>query len=60
MLCIQRLNSWHERGWVRLQEVLVGTGPLKTTGTTLVPAIATRATTGEATNSLGKHLQGTG
>ena len=59
MLCIQRLNSRREHGWVRLQEILVRIGPLRTVGTTPVLAIASMAPTGEATNSLGKHLQGT-
>ena len=53
MLCIQRLSSRRERGWVRLQEILVRTRPLGTVGTTPVPTIATGASTGEATNSLG-------
>ena len=52
MLHVQRLSSRREHGWVCLQEVLVGTGPLETTGTTPIPSIATGASTGEATNSL--------
>ena len=49
---IQRLHSRCEHGQVCPQEVLIGTGPLRTTGTTHVPAIATGASTGEATNGL--------
>ena len=60
MLRIQRLNSWRECGRACLQEVLVGTGSRGSAGTTPIPAVATRASTGESTNSLGKHLQGTG
>jgi hypothetical protein len=60
MLHVQRLSSWRERGWVCLQEVLVGIGPLNTAGTTPVPAIATEASAGEATNSLCQQLHGTG
>ena len=60
MLCVQRLNSQRERGWVCPQKVLIGIGPLGTAGTTPVPAIANGASTGEATNSLCQHLQGTG
>ena len=60
MLHIQRLSSWHEHGWVCPQKVLIGTGPLRTAGTTPVPTIATGASMGEATNSLCQHLQGTG
>ena len=56
MLCIQRLNSRREHGWVRLQEILVRIGPLRTVGTT---PIAAMAPLGKATNCLGKHLQGT-
>ena len=53
MLYIQRLSSRRKHGWVHLQEILVRTGPLGTMGTTPVPAIATGASMGEATNSLG-------
>ena len=53
MLRIQRLSSRRECGWVRLQEILVRTGPLGTVGTTPFPAIASVASTGKATNSLG-------
>ena len=60
MLHVQRLHSRHEHGWVCLQEVLIGIGPLGTMGTTPVLAIATGASTGEATNSLCQHLQGMG
>ena len=56
MLHVQRLHSRHERGQVCPQEVLIGTGPLGTTGTTPVPTIATEASMGEATNSLCQHL----
>ena len=60
MLRIQRLSSWREHGWVHLQEIMVRIGPLGTAGTTPVPAIASVAPSGKATNGLGKHLQGTG
>ena len=53
MLYIQRLSSRRERGWVHHQEILVRIGPLGTTGTTPIPTIATGASIGEATNSLG-------
>ena len=53
MLYIQRLSSWRERGWVCLQEVLVETGLCGSVGTTPIPTVATGASTGEATNSLG-------
>ena len=59
MLHVQRLSSQRERGWVCPQKVLIGTGPLGTAGTTPVPAIATGASTSEATNSVCQHLQGT-
>ena len=52
MLCVQRLSSRREHGWVCPQKVLIGTGPLRTASTTLVTAIATEASTSEATNSL--------
>ena len=60
MLHVQRLHSQREHGRVCPQEVLIRIGPLGTTGTTPVPAIATEASTGEATNSLCQHFQGTG
>ena len=51
MLCIQRLSGRCERGWVRLQEILVRIGPIGTVGTTPVPVIASVASKGKATNS---------
>ena len=59
MLHVQSLSSQCECGRVHPQDVLIGTGPLGTIGTTPVPAIATGASTSEATNSVCQHLQGT-
>ena len=60
MLRVQRLHSQHEHGQVCPQEVLIGTWPLGTMGTTPVPAIAIGASMGKATNSLWQHLQDMG
>jgi hypothetical protein len=56
VLRVQRLRSWRECGRVGLQEDLIRTGPLKTTGTTPIPAVAIGTPTSEATDSLRHQL----